>query len=385
MIYLDNAASTEPLPSVLETLARPDLQYNPSGMYSQSGYVNSRVEKARRDILSCFVDGDSDDLILFTSGATESNNLALRTVAATWPHSHMIASCIEHASVLNTLEILKKQSMIEDYTLVPVYKDGIVDPGDIDRAVRPNTSCVCVMAVNNEIGTVQPLDQIGLLCDTHNIVFMTDATQAIGNVRFGTNPALLFDARFVNADIVTFSAHKFHGPMGVGGLYMRSWLRKPNVFMGGGHQELQMRPGTENAPAIVAMAEAMDNILHDPHVSYMQALLCERLSGIEGVSLNGHAWKRSPNNVNVRVDGCSGELLTLKLATDGICIGTGSACNNSSINPSHVLKAIGLTDEEANSSVRITLSRLNTNEEIFEFIDKFRTAVDFCRNRKSVL
>lgn len=375
MIYLDNAASTPISNYAREAMMKKDLYYNPSGMYDSATFVHDIVEGARKEILSMFTDNE-DDMMLFTGSGTEANNIALSAVAASFPHSHMIASAIEHASVLNTLQMLKYKGEINDYTLVPVDENGFVNPADIDRAVRPDTSLCCIMAANNEIGTIQPLEKIGLLCHTHNIVFMTDATQAIPQIGIGGNPYKAVDTDLLGLDIVTFSGHKFHGPMGIGGLYMKRWLEQPFCLMAGGHQEHRMRPGTENPPAIIGMARAMGEIAWAKNTD-LRDYLIDSLLAIPGVHLNGSRENRLPYNVNIRLYGVTGETQVMLLNDKyNIAVGTGSACNNGGLNPSHVLKAIGLTDEQANCSIRISMSDWTTKEEIDEFIEAYINMVN---------
>ena len=385
-LYLDNAASTMPLQCAIENFKFEGCYYNASALNKVSRCTRDELERARKRMLSKFSDNEHD-MMIFTSGGTESNNLSICTVASLFPHSHMIASSIEHASVINTLQMLKDQKRIDDFTLIPVDKNGFVDPGDIDRAVKPNTSLVCVMAANNEIGTIQPIEQIGLLCYTHNIVFMVDATQSVPQIRIGNNDSKLVDAKELGADIVTFSAHKFHGPMGVGGVYMARWLETKFPFMGGGHQEFMMRPGTENTPAILGMADAMDEIELAKDTELRDYLIDELLK-IPGVHLNGSRENRLPYNVNIRLDGVPGETQALVLS-DGydIAVGTGSACNTGSLNPSHVLKAIGLSDEEALCSIRISMSRMTTKSDVDRFLECYKEMIDkhFCKDFDTVL
>ena len=376
MIYLDNAASTPLCDAARYPFENPSNDYNPSGMYGAAENVKNKIEVARAKILSKFTDSEKD-MLIFTGSGTEANNLALSAVAANFPHTHIVASCIEHSSVLNTLQMLKYKKEIADYTLVPVDENGFVTPAAIERVVRPDTSCICVMAANNEIGTIQPLEEIALLCYTHNIVFMTDATQALPQIRIGNDKEKLIDAGEIGIDIITFSAHKFHGPMGIGGVYMRKWLEQPYCFMGGGHQEFMMRPGTENPPAIIGMANAMDEIVPAENTE-LRDYLIDSLLAIPGVQLNGPREKRLPYNVNIRLYGMTGEAQAMILGEKyGICVGTGSACNNGGLNPSHVLKSIGLTDDQANSSIRISMSDWTTKDEIDEFVKAYRNMVEY--------
>lgn len=375
MIYLDNAASTQISSAAIEAMTHKSMYYNPSGMYDSAKIVRNKVEAARKEILSWFTDND-DDMMIFTGSGTEANNIALSAVAASFPHSHMIASAIEHASVLNTLQMLKYKGEINDYTLVPVDENGFVDPADVDRAVRPDTSLCCIMAANNEIGTIQPLEKIGLLCHTHNIVFMTDATQAIPQINVGGNPYKAVDADLLGLDIVTFSGHKFHGPMGIGGLYMKKWLEQPFCLIAGGHQEYRMRPGTENPPAIIGMARAMGEIVCAENTE-LRDYLIDSLLAIPGVHLNGGRENRLPYNVNIRLYGVTGDTQVMLLNDKyNIEVGTGSACNNGGLNPSYVLKAIGLTDEQANCSIRISMCDWTTKEDVDEFIRAYRNMVE---------
>lgn len=376
MTYLDNAASTQISDEARDPMSYRALYYNPSGAYNDAEFVRKRVEAARKEILARFTNSENN-LMIFTGSGTESNNIALSTVAANFPHSHIIASCIEHASVINTLQMLKYKKEIADYTLVPVDENGIVDRAAIDKAVRPDTSCVCVMAANNEIGSIQPLKEIGYLCRTHNLIFMTDATQAIPQIRIGDDPEKLVDADEFGIDIVTFSAHKFHGPMGIGGLFMRRWLAQPYCFMGGGHQEYMIRPGTENPPAIIGMARAMKEIRPAENTE-LRDYMIDSLLAIPGVHMNGGRENRLPYNVNIRLYGVTGETQVMLLNDKyNIAVGTGSACNNGGLNPSHVLKAIGLTDEQANSSIRISMSDWTIKEEVDEFIRAYKSMVEY--------
>lgn len=373
-IYLDHAATTPVDPRVLEAM----LPYfterfgNPSSIYAAGREARAALDQARARIarlLNC-----QAREIVFTSGGTESDNLAIKGVAF-WHllngrGRHIVTTAFEHHAVLHSAEYLERFGF--EVTYVRPDPDGLIDPAAIAAALRPDTVLVSVMYANNEIGTIQPIAQIARICRERGITVHTDAVQAAGT--------LPLDVEELGVDLLSVSAHKFYGPKGVGFLYVRSGT--PIVWQQhGGAQESNRRAGTENVPGIVGMARALELAYEEleernAHLQRLRdRLIDEILRRIPGSRLNGHRTQRLPNNVNVTFEGVEGETLLLNLDLHGIAASSGSACTTGSTEPSHVLLAIGLTPEQARSSIRLTLGKDNTEQEIERTLDVLEETV----------
>lgn len=371
VIYADHAATTAVSPAVLQAM-RPYFceQYgNPSSIYSVGRQARQAVEEARIAVADAI--GAKREEIFFTSGGSESDNWAIRGAA----HSlagrgrHLVTTRIEHHAVLHTMRALEKEGF--SVTYLPVGADGIVRPEDLAAAVRPDTTLVSVMYANNEIGTVQPIPALAEICRSRGVLFHTDAVQAVGH--------LPIDVAAQKIDLLSLSAHKFHGPKGVGALYIKGGLRFPNLIEGGA-QEHGRRAGTENVPGIVGLGAAVTAACADiparaQALRRLRDRLIDGLLRIPDVRLNGDRKRRLPGNVNVTVGGVEGESLLLLLDMNGICASSGSACTAGSLDPSHVLRAIGLSDEEARGSLRLTLGEENTAEEVDRIVDTVARSV----------
>ncbi|MBQ8994722.1 MAG: cysteine desulfurase [Oscillospiraceae bacterium] len=376
MIYADNAATTRLSRVALEAML-PFLEEeygNPSSLYGLGQRARTAMNAARKDIASAL--GANPKEILFTSGGTESDNWALLSAAAKGFQKgkrHIVSTSFEHHAVLNTLNSLKSEGF--DITLVNVSNDGIVRSEDIKNAIREDTCLVSVMYANNEIGTLQPIREIGSICKERGILFHSDAVQAVGH--------LPIDMSEEPVDLMSVSAHKFHGPKGVGLLYVRSGIDLPNL-MQGGTQEFGKRPGTENLASIAGMAAALREAVQkipqtSTRVSELRDLLIHKLSEIPHSSLNGDPVQRLPGNVNFCFEGVEGESLIYLLDQKGICASSGSACTSGSTDPSHVLLAIGRDYETAQSGLRLTLSEDITKEEILMIANAVSESVDTLR------
>ena len=360
-IYLDYAATAPVLPEVLDAML-PFFTFrfgNPSGIHANGRETRKAVEHARRQTAEVL--GAESREICFTSGGSESNNLAIQgtAFALRGKGSHIITSQIEHHSVLNTCSWLEKQGF--RVTWLPVDSDGAVDPEAVRDAISPETILVSIMTANNEIGTVQPVAQIGEICREKGVVFHTDAVQAAGMLKT--------DVREMNADLVSLSAHKFHGPKGIGALYIRKGTRL-DPLIHGGSQERGLRAGTENVPGIVGLGKAIETAEEEreenaARIRGLRKALTDRiLQTIPRARLNGHPEQRLPGNCHFSFPGTESEALLLRLDLAGISASGGSACTSGSVEPSHVLQAIGLKDEMLHSSIRLTLGRETTLKEI---------------------
>lgn len=386
-IYLDHAATTPLDKDVFRAMKPYFLEKfgNSSSVHSFGQETMNVIDDSRKSVakfLNC-----SPSEVIFTSGATESNNMAIRGVIKKyWEKScsgallpHIITASIEHHCVLDSVIDLKKSGLAE-LSILPVHKnEGVIKLEDLKKEIRDNTILVSVMYINNEIGTVQPIEVFGKFIKEINknrknkILFHSDAVQAVNY--------LDCDVQKLNVDLLSFSGHKIYGPKGSGALFIRKGIPiKPNQT--GGGQEYKMRPGTHNTPAIVGLGKAIDLISSDKmqetryKIQDLRDYLTERvLKEIPNSYLNGSKKDRSPNNANLRFDGVEGEGLLLSLDMDGIAASTGSACSSGSLNPSHVLLALGLKHEEAHGSLRVTLGKDNTKEEIDIFIDKLKEIV----------
>lgn len=380
-IYLDNAATTRISPAALRAML-PCLEEhygNPSSLYAFGQDARERLERARAQIaarLHC-----EAKEVYFTSGGSEADNQALRSAArigAAKGKRHIVSTAFEHHAVLHTLDRLREEGF--EVTLLDVHGDGLVRPAEVAAAIRPDTCLVSVMYANNEIGTIQPVAEIGRICREKGVLFHTDAVQAAGH--------LPIDVQEQNIDLLSLSAHKFHGPRGAGVLYARTGVRLTPLIEGGA-QERGRRAGTENLPAIVGMAAALEEACRDGdarrvRVAALRDRLIRGLARIPHAVLNGDPVQRLPGNVNFCFEGIEGESLLLLLDDEGICASSGSACTSGSLDPSHVLLAIGRTHEIAHGSLRLTLSEQTTEEEIDYTIDAVTRAVARLRSMSPV-
>lgn len=357
IIYVDNAATTPISAPVLDSMF-PFLKThfgNPSSIYSVGQTAKKAMEEARATIAECL--GATPREIYFTSGGSEADNWAIKGVARTMlkkGKNHIITSKFEHHAVLHTVQALEKEGFTVTY--LDVHDDGIVQVDELENSITDKTALVSIMYANNEIGTIQPIPEIGEVCRRHNVLFHTDAVQAVGHLRI--------DVVEQNIDLLSLSAHKFHGPKGIGALYVKNGVVLQNLIEGGA-QERRRRAGTENVAEIVGMAKALKIACED--IEYqneklitMRDKLIENFLKIEHVRLNGHPKKRLAGNINVSFSGIEGESLLLMLDAKGICASSGSACTSGALDPSHVLLAIGLPHEIAHGSLRITLSGENS-------------------------
>ncbi len=365
-IYLDHAATTPPLKKVSEAI-KPYLSYeygNPSSIYQMGRKARAAVEQARKDVAKLI--GANPGEIVFTSGGTESDNLALIGTALSLREKgrHVITTAIEHHAVLESCRFLKRLGF--EISLVGVDSSGIVDPDDIRKEIRKDTVIVSVMHANNEVGTIQPVAEIAKICRESEVCFHTDAVQTVGNINV--------DVRELGVDLLSISAHKFYGPKGIGALFIREGCSVERLIHGG-EQERGLRAGTENVPGIVGLgvaAEAAAGELEEraEKIAALRDALVEGiLSSITGSHLTGHETMRLPNNAHFCFEGVEGEAVCLHLDACGVCASTGSACSSEALEPSHVLLAMGFGRELAQGSVRFTLGRRNTEEEINYLIE----------------
>lgn len=375
-IYVDNAATTKMSKTAISAMM-PYLEEcygNPSSLHTVGQLAAEALLEARQTIADCL--GADVKEIYFTSGGSESDNQAIISCAeigARKGKKHIISDKIEHHAVLHTLKKLEKQGY--EVTLLDVDCDGNVNPEDVRNAIREDTALVTIMAANNEIGTVMPIKEIAAICKEKNVLFHTDAVQAVGHIPM--------NVKEIGCDMLALSAHKFHGPKGVGALYVRKGLF-PVSLIEGGAQERRRRAGTENIAGICAMAaalkEAVDNLSgNTAKLTAMRDRLIEGLSGISHSILNGSRENRLPGNVNFCFEGIEGESLLLLLDAKGICASSGSACTSGSLDPSHVLLAIGRVHEVAHGSLRLSLSEENTSEEMDYIIKSVTEVVDYLR------
>lgn len=376
MIYADNAATTKMSEAAIRTMTETmnEVWGNPSSLYSHGQRAKEILEQAREDVAGII--GAEPREIFFTSGGSEADNQAIRSAAALGKRQgkmHIISTAFEHHAVLHTLEALKKEGY--EITLVDVHENGIVDPAEIEAAIRDDTCLVSVMFANNEIGTIQPIREIGAICRAKGVLFHTDAVQAIAHIPV--------NVRVDNIDLLSSSAHKFHGPKGVGFLYAKKGIRLTNLIEGGA-QESGKRAGTENVPGIAAMAEALKEessqmMQNAAHLTAMRDRLIAGLSEIPHSALNGDAVKRLPGNVNFCFEGIEGESLLLLLDDKGICASSGSACTSGSLDPSHVLLAIGRVHDVAHGSLRLSLGEDVTESEVDYIIKSVKEVVEYLR------
>ncbi|MDD5045109.1 MAG: cysteine desulfurase NifS [Candidatus Omnitrophica bacterium] len=375
-IYFDYAATAPTDPEVLKAMQPYFTEKfgNPSSIHSFGQEAKKGIEDAR-EILANFI-GASPDEIIFTSGGTESDNFALEGVAYALKAkgNHIITSAIEHHAITEVAKFMEKHDF--KVTLVGVDKYGMVNPDDIRKAITDKTILISVMHANNEIGTIQPIAEIGKIAKEKGIAFHTDAVQTIGHIPVNVND--------LGVDLLSLSAHKFYGPKGVGALYVRKGTRI-NRFLHGGDQEKGRRASTQNTPGIVGLGKAIEICkLKMSEETALQSKWRDRLikeipARIPDVLLNGHPTSRLPNNVNFSIKYVEGESMILHLDMLGVAVSTGSACTSGSLEPSHVLLATGLTHELAHGSVRITLGRYNTDSEIDYFLNNFPQIVENLR------
>jgi cysteine desulfurase len=360
-IYMDHAATTPVKPEVVEAMVPylHDRFGNPSSIYTIARESKEVLESSRETVARAL--GAEPEEIYFTSGGTESDNWAVKGVAFANRKrgDHIITSAIEHHAVLHTVQYLEKQGFRVTY--LPVDSSGLVDPGTLEESITDSTVLITVMTANNEIGTIEPVQEIGSIARSHGIPFHTDAVQAVGHI-----PLSVKDD---NIDLLSLSAHKFYGPKGIGALYIRKGTKIDSLLQGGG-QERNRRAGTENVAGIVGLATALDITLRsmEDEARRLRNLRDRLIGGIQSsvphTCLNGHPTRRLPGNVNVSVEFVEGESMLLLLDRSGICASTGSACTSGSLEPSHVLMAIGLPHAVAHGSLRLTLGEENTQEDV---------------------
>ncbi len=375
-IYADHAATTAMSEAAIDAMTRcmREEYGNPSSLYKIGQRAKEVLEQAREDVASV-INADPRE-VYFTSGGSEADNQAIRSAALAGKKkgkNHIISTAFEHHAVLHTLEQLKAEGF--EVTLLDVHGNGVVRPEEVEAAIRPETCLVTIMYANNEIGTIQPIREIGAICKARQVLFHTDAVQATG--------PLAIDVKAENIDYLSASAHKFHGPKGTGFLYARRGV--PLIpLINGGAQEKNKRAGTENLPGIVGMAAALKETVasRDAEAARLTKLrdrLIEGLKEIPHSALNGDAEKRLPGNVSFCFEGIEGESLLLLLDEKGISASSGSACTSGSLDPSHVLLAIGRVHDVAHGSLRLTLGRENTPEDVEYIISAVQDVVSYLR------
>ena len=376
-IYADNAATTKISQNALQAMMPyyEEIYGNPSSLHSAGQQAAAALTNARAkcaELLGC-----SLQEITFTSGGSEADNTAILSAAALGEKQnkrHIISTAFEHHAVLHTLDVLKKRGF--EITLLDVHENGLITPEEVAAAIRPDTCLVTVMYANNEIGTIEPIAEIGEVCKKANVIFHTDAVQAAGHLKI--------DVKAQNIDMLSLSAHKFHGPKGVGLLYSRRGIRL-TPLINGGAQERGIRAGTENLPGIIGMTAAFEEALEkldekNKKLYSMRNRLIEGIGEIPHSILNGNLENRLPGNVNFCFEGIEGESLLLLLDDKGICASSGSACTSGSLDPSHVLLAIGRPHEIAHGSLRLSISDENTPEEIEYIIRSVKEVVEYLRS-----
>ena len=380
LIYLDNAATTQVYPEVLQEMLPyfSEVYSNPSAIYSFASESKKAVDKARTSVAE-LINAKTDE-IYFTGGGSESDNWALKATADAYASKgkHIITSTIEHHAILHTCAYLEKKGF--EITYVNVDENGKVKLDELEAAIRPDTILISIMTANNEIGTIQPIADIGALCREAGVLFHTDAVQAAGH--------LPIDVEAMHIDLLSMSAHKFRGPKGVGVLYARRGVALETVIHGGA-QERGKRAGTENLPGICGAAAAFDEACANlkEHAAYLTPLRDKLIAGLTAIPhtvLNGDPVRRLPGNVNVCFEGIEGESLLLMLDAKGIAASSGSACTSGSLDPSHVLLALGRPHEVAHGSLRLSLDVDNTPEEIDYILDVLPGIVSYLREMSPV-
>ena len=377
MVYADNAATTKMSPAAIKAMLpyMETIWGNPSSLYGAGQRAAEALQSARERIAACF--GASAGEIYFTSGGSEADNQAIISAAKIGERKgkkHIISSAFEHHAVLHTLKKLEKAGF--EIELLDVHENGLIHPSQVADAIREDTCLVTIMYANNEIGSIQPIAEIGAICKEKGVLFHTDAVQAAGHL-----PIHVVEQ---NIDMLSLSAHKFHGPKGIGVLYARKGIPLTNIIEGGA-QERGKRGGTENVPAIMAMATALEDACahmedNTKKVLKLRNRLIEGLSQIPHSVLNGDLEKRLPGNVNFCFEGIEGESLLLLLDDKGICASSGSACTSGSLDPSHVLLAIGRPHEVAHGSLRLSLCEENTEEEVEYILQSVPDIVEYLRS-----
>ena len=376
-IYADNAATTKMSRTAIDTMVKymEDTYGNPSSLYMIGQEAKEALEEARETVAKV-INAEPRE-ILFTSGGSEADNQAIISAAvigAKKGKKHIVSSAFEHHAVLHTLAKLEKEGY--EVTLVDVHEDGLVRPEEVEAAIKDDTCLVTIMMANNEIGTIQPIREIGAICRKHGVLFHTDAVQAVGHIPI--------DVKADNIDMLSASAHKFHGPKGTGFLYTKKGIVLTNVIEGGA-QERGKRAGTENVPGIMAMAaalkEAVDKMEQtSPYIKGMRDRLIAGLKAIPHSAINGDEEHRLPSNANFCFEGIEGESLLLLLDQKGISASSGSACTSGSLDPSHVLLAIGRVHDVAHGSLRLSLGEDITEEQVDYIIRSVGEVVEYLRS-----
>ncbi|MCD6446795.1 MAG: cysteine desulfurase [Candidatus Marinimicrobia bacterium] len=385
MIYLDNSATTPLHPKVKEAIISAlDLYGNPSSMHTTGRQVRAMLEQSRQDIANFF--NCSPDEIIFTAGASEANNTVLKSATTCCAfcnenRGHIITSNIEHPSVLNTLKCLENQHV--EVTQIKVNDRGLVNPADVEAAIRPDTMMISIMYVNNEIGTIQPIQEIAEIAKKHNIPMHTDAVQAVGKIPI--------DLQKLPVDFLSMSGHKIYAPKGIGILYKRKTAKNICPLITGGHQENSMRAGTENTLGIIALGEAIRQckIEMEDNKERISQLRDKLENGIkqnlDHIIVNGDAVHRAYNITNISFMNIEGESILLRLDMHGIAVSTGSACSTGSLEPSYVITALEVDPEIAHSSIRFSLSRETTEEDIDKTIEAVTETVTFFRKMSPIV
>ncbi len=376
MIYADNAATTKMSEAAVNTMISliGDTYGNPSSLYAFGQKAKEALEKAREEVAEAV--GANPREILFTSGGSEADNQALISAAKLGEKNgkkHIISTAFEHHAILHTLKKLESEGF--EVTLLPVHENGIVRPEEVEAAIKDETALVTVMYANNEIGTIQPIREIGAICRKHGVLFHTDAVQAVGHIKVNVEED--------NIDLLSASGHKFHGPKGTGFLYAKKGIRLTNLIEGGA-QERGKRAGTENVPGIAAMAtalkESVDNL--DNYAAKLTPIRNKIIAGLKEIphsAINGDENSRVPSNINFCFEGIEGESLLLLLDDKGIAASSGSACTSGSLDPSHVLLAIGRVHDVAHGSLRLSLGEDITDEDADYIIKSVKEVVEYLR------
>ena len=377
LIYMDNAATTAVKPEVFEKMKPYFMENysNPSSVYSFAGEAKKAVDDAR-DIIAGALNAKAAE-IYFTGGGSEADNWAIKATAEAYKNKgkHIITSAIEHHAVLHTCGWLERHGY--EVTYLPVDENGTVSPEKVEEAIRPDTILISIMFANNEIGTIEPIKEIGEIAEKHGVLFHTDAVQAFGHVPI--------DVQEMHIDMLSASGHKFHGPKGIGFMYMRNGL-KLGSFIHGGAQERSRRAGTHNVPGIVGMGEAARIAMEQLEANAAKEtevrdyLIARVEKEIPYIKVNGHRENRLPNNINICFRFIEGESLLIMLDQKGICASSGSACTSGSLDPSHVLLAIGLPHEIAHGSLRLTISEDTTKEDADFVVDNLKSFVERLRS-----
>ena len=377
MIYADNAATTKKAETAINAMisSMNDTDGNPSSLYVTGQKAKEAIEEAREKIASLI--GARASEIIFTGGGSEADNQAIVSTARLGAKSgkkHIISTAFEHHAVLHTLEKLRKEGF--EITLLDVHENGLITAEEVEKAIRPDTCLVTIMYANNEIGTIQPIAEIGAVCRSHKVPFHTDAVQAVGHVPI--------DVEKQNIDMLSSSAHKYHGPKGVGFLYVKKGVRITSLIEGGA-QENGKRAGTENVPGIVSMAAALEEAVRDleknrDHLIPIRDRIIEGLDAIPHSALNGDREKRLPGNINFCFEGIEGESLLLLLDDKGIEASSGSACTSGSLDPSHVLLAIGRVHDVAHGSLRLSIGEDITEKDADYIVESVREVVEYLRS-----